>query len=336
MTIELILSLIAIVISILGLIISLSKLLIVIYESYRRWLDRKILLDNFSLGPYDKYIIEQSTKYYIRPDCSNIDPAQEMEIRHALIATREDLFEKIDEFLERNLSQKHLILLADSGMGKTSFLLNYYSYNERKSRREKHNISLVYLGRDNADTLIKEIPNKKDKVFFLDAYDEDPIAFSNQHERLKNITNLCADAKKIIVTCRTQFFSKDEEIPIETGIIKLGPTHLGDKGEYHFWKLYMSPFDDDKVKKYLKKRYRFWEYEKRGKAFEVVNKIPFLSVRPMLLAYIPDIINTGVEIIYISQLYSILVDAWLERESMYIDKNKLLEFSENLAVNVFI
>src|SRR5690606_26339638 len=77
---------------------------------------QKLLQEKFSRGPYDKGTIERSTKYYIWPKCSNLDPAQEPEIRHALMATRESLLEKVNQFLDSSKydTQRHLLILADS------------------------------------------------------------------------------------------------------------------------------------------------------------------------------------------------------------------------------
>ena len=70
------------------------KDVIVLLQILEEHKTRKLLNAQFERGPYDKATIERSTRYYIRPKCSNIDPAQEKEIRHALVATREDLFDK--------------------------------------------------------------------------------------------------------------------------------------------------------------------------------------------------------------------------------------------------
>jgi hypothetical protein len=116
----------------------------------------------------------------------------------------------------------------------------------------------------------------------------------------------------------------------------LGPLKAGDKGIYEFWKLYLSPFDDNDVKTYLKKQYPLWNYSDRKKALEIAIKVPHLSVRPMLLAYIPDILNSQKKVQYVYQLYEIMVSAWLERESRWVDKQALRDFSERLAVNIYL
>jgi hypothetical protein len=259
-----------------------------------------------------------------------------VELRHALMATREDLFKKVDDFIANDISRRHLLVLADSGIGKTSFVLNYYAYNDEKSKSRRHQIALVSLGGTSIEEIISQIPNKDDTVIFLDALDEDRKAISDHKERIHDLLELCKDFKKIIITCRTQFFPRGEEIPKETGILKLGPRGAGEKSIYEFWKLYLSPFDDKDIKKYIYKRYPFWMKGKRQKALTIAQKIPMLTVRPMLLSHIPDIIESNIEIIYTYQIYEIMVNSWLEREVAWVDKSSLREFCEKLAVSLYI
>jgi len=75
---------------------------------------------------YTREQIANSTRYYVVPDCASIDPGQEAEMRR-VVTTRQNLFERVDQYLEQAPSQRHLLILADSGMGKTSFVLNYYA-----------------------------------------------------------------------------------------------------------------------------------------------------------------------------------------------------------------
>jgi hypothetical protein len=298
--------------------------------------DQRFLNESLDRTAFDKATIERATQCYIWPKCSNIDPAQEQEMRHALVATREDLFAKVDYFLDEDQIHRHLLILADSGTGKTSFVLNYYAHNARRPVRKRHKLVIVPLGIRDADEILKGIPQPDETAVFLDALDEDTKAIKDHRERVRELMGLCGRFKRVVITCRTQFFPKDEEIPVETGTVRIGPRKAGEKGAYDFVKLYLSPFDDQDVKRYLWRSYPFWAWYERQKAYDLALKIPLLSVRPMLLAHIPDIVAAGVEIMHSYQLYEAMVDAWLERESSWANKEALRQFSEYLAVNLYL
>ena len=294
----------------------------------------KILKDQLKNGPYDDATIERSTYCYIKPRCSNIDPAQEQEIRHALMAISEDLFKKVDYFIDDDKSRKHLLILADSGMGKTSFVLNYYVY--RFKKRKNRNIRIIPLGNPNPEESLLKDENKREKIVFLDALDEDTKAIANHTERIKELMYLCRDYKKVIVTCRTQFFPKDEEIPIETGIVKIAPKHLGEGTTYEFWKLYLSPLDDQAVRKYIHKRFPWWKRSLREKSLSMVAEVPFLSIRPMILAYIPELLIKGNVFRYSYEMYEEMVSAWIRREEFWVNKQQLRDFSYLIAKDIYI
>jgi hypothetical protein len=92
----------------------------------KQWRDRRSLRRRLGATLYTPEDIERATRHYIRPHCQSIDPAQGPEIS-GVYASREDLFAATDRLLHQPAESKYLLLLADSGMGKTSFLLNCIS-----------------------------------------------------------------------------------------------------------------------------------------------------------------------------------------------------------------
>lgn len=304
------------------------------YHQQRR--RKKLIEKEFGSELYLPEDIERSTRYYIRPNCSSVDPGQEAEMRKVKV-TVEPLFEMIDKHLAVDSAARHLLLLADSGMGKSSFVLNYYAYNQQRPRKVRNRIAVVPLGIPNADEYIAKIEDKRNTVLFLDAFDEDTKAVEDHRQRLYDLMQSCREFKRVLLTCRTQFFPSDEEIPTETGIARIGPYKGGRKGVYEFWKLYLSPLNDNQVEEYIRKRYSFWRRRERRAIRRIVAKIPLLSVRPMLLAYIPDIVKSEKEIRYTYDLYSAMVDAWLDREEgkLGVEKEPLRKFSEKMAVNIY-
>lgn len=307
---------------------------IAIWPSLRQWWVNRLLARSFGSDFYSPEVLERSTRYYVPPNCTSIDPSYESEMRN-LVATEEPLFGILDRFLDRSSKHRHLILLADSGMGKSSCLLNYYVRNQRRPLRKRKRISIIPLGIPEADKHIQVIDNKRDTFLFLDAFDEDTKAIQDYKERLRHLMDLASEFSRVLITCRTQFFLRDEEIPRETGIVRFEPRSAGEKGVYEFQKLYLAPLDDRQVAKFLKKRYPLWHLPKRRRARKLVDAVPLLSVRPMLLAYIPDLLESGIPIQHAFELYESLTDSWLERESRWVKAQSLRRLSEHLAVDLY-
>lgn len=296
---------------------------------------QRLLEKSFGSELYGPEVIERSTRYYIPPNCSSVDPAQEAEMRQ-VVTTEEKLFEAVDKHLAKDNPHRHLLLLADSGMGKTAFALNYYARNQRLPKRKRQRLAVVPLGIPDADEYIAKVTDQQNTVIFLDAFDEDTKAIKDHRQRLMELMHACRNFRRVLITCRTQFFPKDEEIPRDTGIARVGPRKAGEKGVYEFWKLYLSPLSDEQVDAFLRRRYPYWPWGKRKRARELVRKIPLLSVRPMLLSYIPEVLESGAQIDYSFQLYEVMVEKWLERESRWVNPEALRNFSEGLAVDIYI
>jgi hypothetical protein len=248
------------------------------------------------------------------------------------------LFSAVDRLLNGPTESKYLILLADSGMGKTSFLLNYFARYLRRWRKPFY-LQVIPTGIKDADSRIRKIKNKPDTVLFLDALDEDTLAIVDHRQRLLDLCNLTREFRRVLMTCRTQFFPAGEEEPRRTGVVIIGPIDPGRGGEHLFHKLYLSPFDDAQVRKYLRRKYSLWRWRKRRRAREVADKIPQLTARPMLLAHIDDLLASGRNFSYSFQLYEEMVEAWLQREEGRVEglqKEPLREFCERLAIELFV
>lgn len=332
---DVIVAIAATAISLLALWVACGRLLAAAYPIWRRRRNEMLLRRRLAQGRYDGDTIRRSTRYYVMPKCTNIDPAQEVELRRALAAVRQDLFTQIDSFLSEECADRHALILADSGTGKTSCILNYYARNEKRPRSQRHRLALVPLGIPSSMGLISAITDKEETALFLDALDEDVAALADHQARVAQIMETCRAFRRVLITCRTQFFPKDEEIPVETGVVKLGPRKAGERPIYEFRKLYLAPFDDGDIREYLRMRYPFWRRSSRRMAFSIVRAIPNLAVRPMLLAHVPDLVDRGGLISSASDLYEDMIASWIERETAWVEKDALREFSERLAVNMF-
>ena len=163
------------------------------------------------------------------------DPAGHEDFR-GIASLRTPAHKALANLLDPGSEQRFLILLADSGMGKTTLLMNFYA---RYGRRKK-NFYLVPLGRADADDLITKVRHKSDSILFLDAFDEDTRAIKDHKQRLADLVELSKDFSRVVMTCRTQFFETDAEIPRETGILKVGTISAGVSRTYTFSKMYFT------------------------------------------------------------------------------------------------
>lgn len=303
------------------------------------WLDLKFekrrLARSFGADSFDEQQIGRALSGYVQPDCSQLDPSGEDDSRH-MFSVRSALVPEVDKLLSDRHDGKHVLLLADSGMGKTSFLLHYYARNRRRKAKDQKRIAVVPLGRPDVEERIASIESKRDTVIFLDAFDEDTDAIRDHRGRLDELMKLCSDFKRVVVTCRTQFFPSDEEVPRETGVARVGPRRTGEGRIYRFYKLYLAPFNDLQVNSYIAKHFAFWNVRHRFLARRIVRAIPELSIRPMLLALVPDLVTQNVRVRNLYDLYEFMIESWLDREKDWIPKDVLRNFSELLSIDMFI
>lgn len=305
------------------------------YPWLRAKLDSRSVSHGLGKTIFTARSIEPSLRYYVPPDTQSLDPAGDEESR-LIHPVRERLFKALDNVLDSASKERYYILLADSGMGKTSALLNYYARHRRRWRKP-FNLALVPLGMPNADEKIKAIEDKHRTVLFLDSLDEDTLAMVDHRERLRLLMQEVADFPRVLITCRTQFFTKDEEIPTETGIVRPFDRPAGEAGKYRFIKIYLTPFTDRQVKKYLRRRYPLWQRRSRRAAFRLVAKVPHLTARPMLLAHIETLLGSNRPFNYSFEVYEEMVIGWIERERGFIDNpEQLRTFSERLAVDLYV
>ncbi|WP_205882462.1 NACHT domain-containing protein [Limnobacter profundi] len=274
-------------------------------------------------------------QHYIEPDCSSVDPSCEDDLR-ALIPSRQSVRHFFEGVLSPQSKYKHIIVLAETGMGKTSLLYNllWQNYKLRPSKRRQ--ILYIPLGRPGVLDKISGVKDKTETILLLDAFDEDTEAILDHHERMVSLMKAAGDFKRVVITCRTQFFTRDEEIPKESGVVKIAPREAGDAGVYLIYKTYLAPFDRAQIKKWIRKRFGILRVFARYQASSLIEKIPELAVRPFLLTALPDLIRDREKVDNIFELYGYMLKKWFEREARWIEPSKLEEFSHNVAVDIYV
>lgn len=283
---------------------------------------------------YDSSTIHRAIKYYIPPKCQDIPPYKK-QARQGKGIKRKDLTRKIDTFLDHDISSRHLLLLAEPGMGKTSFAINYFAHNSRRPKKDRHKIVLVPLGYRKAEDLILAPANKADCVLFLDGFDEDLNAAENRQNRLRQLMDLGQKYKRIILTCSPDFFPTDKNMPDKTGYERMGPENIDDSHYYEFRKLHVSALSLNDIKAYINSRFSFWDGRLKKRILSFVEHTPTIKVTPLLLNHLQEVLQPDTGIQSLTFVYEKIIAAWINREPHWNDKSQLDRFARMFAVDLY-
>ena len=289
------------------------------YREYTKFVDRV----------YSKDTRKAIAKYYIPTRAQDIDPCEFDEIRenNGNYITQLLVPFFCNDAFKSSSQGKYYLVLADSGMGKTTFLLRLFrECLFDRSIRKQLSTKMIPLSQDNCLQTIQNVENQENTILLLDALDENAAAIEDYEAFFVELLKCTESFNKIVVTCRTQFFPNRASEPVETGRIRVG---TGAKKE-EIIKKYISPFSDEEVKQYLKKQYRF-NKKKQDQAYQIVTKVPVLMARPVILNWINFLCDSTEEYKYSYQIYSEIIDKWIERECIGHTDNSLYELSRTIA-----
>nr|VFK58355.1 MAG: Formylglycine-generating enzyme, required for sulfatase activity, contains SUMF1/FGE domain [Candidatus Kentron sp. TUN] len=266
---------------------------------------------------------------YIEPYCQHHNPADHAEDREPISAVRAPIFSTINTFLKGDVphldndGSRHLFVLSDAGMGKTSLLMMIKLNHLTAFWPRGYDCLLLKIGKDTLET-VENHPDKANTVLLLDALDEDPLAWGDIQKRLLEILAATGNYRRVIISCRTQFFP-------EGGSDPFGRPGRVQVGVYTCPMIFLALFDDEQVTRYLARRFpdhrrdksRRRGNPKRQRAEELVLGMQSLRFRPLLLAHIDAIMEAdvaGTRQWNPYTLYEALIEAWLTREETKLRK----------------
>ncbi|MFN9474948.1 NACHT domain-containing protein [Acidovorax sp.] len=270
---------------------------------------------------------------YLEPYCSNVDPSDREDLRNT-VAVREPVLAALDRELDAE-DNRHILVLGDSGMGKTTLMLNLVSREQRR-RTSARRLALIPLGEPGALDAIRAIPAQRETILLLDALDEDPRAIEDASARMSEIMTAASAFKKVVMTCRTQFFASDSEIPQQTGLKRLAARRAGEPVGYQWRTVYLEPFDRKQIDSYVRNAIPWWKLDQRRKARRIVADVSDLAARPMLTALIPELAKSDREAHTLWDLYAFMVEQWIDRESSWIAQDALRKLSKAIAVEIVL
>lgn len=278
---------------------------------------------------------------YIEPNYQNINPANTNEEEPDAIATA-PIFKKLNTFFNGSFKtptdgRNQLFILSDAGMGKTSLLmvikLSHLIRNKIDGLWDTNKeCAILKIGRTTIED-ISQIKNKDKTILLLDALDEDAEAWENCEQRIRQLLDASHTFYRVIISCRTQFFPEKKARMV-------GDSEKVEVAGYKCPLIYLSLFDSEQVDKYLVKKYPDHETNQTTKqsflkSKSIIGKIGTLSLRPLLLSHIDDLIKIDQKVWNEFTAYDALLDIWLSREqrkpNSKVDKDTLAEASSILA-----
>lgn len=280
-----------------------------------------------------KYFI--STKFTTTPP-NNLEDPSEVERTESAKNLIEYFLDHV--LIEDNNTNRFYCILAGAGMGKTTWTVNLVtSYiNHYKKNNCPYNIKLISLAHKDFANAVRQVENAQGTILILDALDENSDASTDIAGFMRDLEALIQNFRFVILTSRTQFFPSEDEEPHKTSILNLS----GEKGNHVYHKMYISPFSQEDVAAFLKKKYR--NRNKRKKAEDIIKRCKSLATRPLLLSHLDDILENNQEYLTLSDIYTALIDAWIKREVRFASGGedealckKLYDFSLHFALELF-
>ena len=273
-------------------------------------------------------------RYYVEPKCQHHNPADYHEDEAAISYVKTPAFTTINDFLNREVAMRdgrtQLFILADAGMGKTSLLVMLKLTHLLAFWPSGYDCLLLKLGPDTLEAVRKH-ENKANTVLLLDALDEDPTAWGHIEQRLIELLHETTNFRRVLISCRTQFFP-------ETGADPFGSPGRVTVGGFICPMLFLSLFDDRQVREYLSKRFPDpWHYELTGRrhtswsdAEQLLTSMRSLRFRPLLLAYIDNLLEANRPQWDEYAIYEALTETWLLREVSKLAKQGIKLTKEDL------
>lgn len=299
---------------------------------------------------FGDYLSIERQRCYVPTQCQGTPPHNFDEPDEAVASTpRQELISLFVDtvFTPSNTNRMLYCILAGSGMGKTTFTVQLFVeyVNKYKKSTLPYDIFIRDMGEskilEEIQTLSNELGEKAHRsILLLDALDENLQASENFEDFKSKLEDAIAPFKYVVITCRSQFFPNEQEIPVDSKI-RINTTN---KNLLTYNKIYICPFSSEDIDLYIRMRYKgFGKRQLRKQAKHIIGKCEHLMARPVLLSYIDDLMDENREYTTEADIYETLIQKWLRREVNSIPDSaermkryeELVSFSQTLATTMY-
>jgi hypothetical protein len=156
-------------------------------------------------------------------------------------------------FVENNLNERLYLILAGSGMGKTTLAVHLFVEYVNHYKENTLPFGIHFLNMNDHDVLdriqaLAEKGNARNKILILDALDENLQAVEDFQNFKTSLEQAISPFRIVVVTCRTQFFESDDGVPQQSSII----AQRSEKNFLHYNQQYISPFSKEEIDDFIK------------------------------------------------------------------------------------
>ena len=300
------------ILSFVAALFTIISAITIIYKWVCKLLNRRAKQTPYTSGlPHELQQQYLLGKIYIQPDITDTPPSVGNGTREPL----HDFF--LNKALIRNSKEPNTvyILFGDTGTGKTAALVHLYEeYNQRYAKTQPPfpNIEFIPLRESEAIDKIKQLPNPEETILLLDALDESPrVQDKTQRDLLINdLQPLLRTFARVVITCRPQLLEDSTEQ------VKLTHTAIRTATLFFEWtERYIAPFSNRQVQDYLDQVFTFRsENELRKRAEKIVSEHADIAIRPLILTFIRDIVESNRKTDTTLDIYDIIIEKTLERD----------------------
>lgn len=295
-----------------GIVLLLLTVVLIPWLSRHRW--RKEQISTIPESLRKNYLYK---KIYIQPYKTTTPPHSHHEPAKLELTDTEllrDFF--INKVFIRDSQEPNnvYLLFGDTGTGKSTALIHLFSdyINNYTKKSLPYQIRLISLREDDALAIIQNIQDKENHILLLDALDESPLAqdIHQYNTFLQQLKAAFRDFARVVITFRPQFFSQKQP---ETDLIQ--PKQRTSTGWLKCTEFYLAPFSNTQVQAYLDQAISFRSNnKKRQKAETLVNKQTLIFIRPLVLTYIKDIVDSNREANTTLDIFDIIIEKTLQRD----------------------
>lgn len=285
---------------------------------------------------YSSKEIRDATTNYLPTHGQSNDPSDFLELKESIKdpIDRKNLINFfLAELFKRKFEKNFFLILGDSGMGKTTFLINLYlSYKTSFYPLASRSIYLISLGDSDYSLKINELKkDAKNSILLLDAFDEDLSSWNDPEENLRRLLKEVSGFSTVILTSRGHFFSSKIHEVSRVDIF----SKIANKEQFKLKKIFLSPINNYSIYIYLVRKYLFKAPFKIYKSYLIVKQCPNLMVRPMLLNNVDYLLKSKTKYVFTAEIYFRLILSWISREKQFVDESSILVFSKDVAIYMY-